>query len=155
MGLRWWQGGVLGGLAGAAVFGLLMWTMTPEVIEEAIPALYGVDETAVFGGAIHLIHGVVLGISFGAIVSRDAVTDLVEREPTLSGLGPGVRTVAAGVVYGLALWVLLPVIVMPLWLGAVGFAGASTFPNVAIENLLGHAVYGLVLGAVYAAVVDP
>lgn len=148
-----WIGGLLGGVAGATVFGVWMWVVTPDVIERAIPALYGFDETFVFGGAIHLLHGVVLGLPFAAIVGTDSIRGLVEREPALSDLDPGVRAMLGGAGYGLALWVLLPVTVMPLWLETVGFAG-TTFPDLAVESLVGHVIYGVVLGAVYAAITD-
>jgi hypothetical protein len=154
MGMNRWTSGILGGFAGAAAFGIWMWAVTPDVIEAAIPGLYGLDGAIVFGGAIHLVHGVVLGLVFAAVVESDAIGRTVEREPTLSDLSPGVRTILGGLVYGLALWILLPVIVMPVWLEAVGFAEAPAFPNLAIESLVGHLLYGAVLGGVYAAITD-
>jgi len=41
---------------------------------------------------------------------------------------------------------------MPLWLSAVGSPASPPLPNFALPPLLWHAVYGVVLGGVYAAV---
>nr|WP_193570812.1 hypothetical protein [Halorubellus sp. JP-L1] len=43
------------------------------------------------------------------------------------------------------------VLVIPVWLDAVGFANAPALPNVSVQSLVGHVVYGVILGAVYAA----
>lgn len=149
-----WVGGLLGGIVGAAVFGVWMMVVTPNVIEAAIPALYGVNETLILGAALHLIHGVIFGLIFVAIVEIDVIQDLVEREPMLSDLTSNVQAMLAGLVYGLVLWVLLSVIVMPVWLETVGFADGPVFPNLAIESLVGHLGYGLILGVVYGAIAD-
>lgn len=149
-----WVGGLLGGIVGAAVFGVWMMVVTPNVIEAAIPALYGVNETLILGAALHLIHGVIFGLIFAVIVEIDVIQNLVEREPMLSDLTPNVQAMLAGLVYGLVLWVLLSVIVMPVWLETVGFADGPVIPNLAIESLVGHLGYGLILGAVYGAVTD-
>ena len=139
-----WKAGVVGGLAGALVFGGLMAAMTPMVLEMGIPAMYGiVGPAGAAGFAIHMAHGAILGVVFAAVVGVGGL----ER-------APAVRQVSAGVVYGLVLWVLLAVLVMPIWLGAVGFPGAPPLPNIGVESLVGHAVYGAVLGAVYYAVED-
>ncbi|WP_227380496.1 histidine kinase [Haladaptatus halobius] len=149
-------GGVLGGIAGAAAFGVLMWALDPEFLEASIPALYGLEPTTTVGWAIHLLHGVILGVTFAAIVSRDAVarwlTADVETD-ALARTGLAMRLIAAGFVYGLAIWAILPVIVMPTWLGYVGHARAGVIPAIAVESLVGHVIFGTLLGAVYAAVV--
>ncbi|WP_394338818.1 hypothetical protein [Halorussus rarus] len=38
---------------------------------------------------------------------------------------------------------------MPLWLGAVGSPASPPFPNVNVQGLVGHLVYGLVVGAAF------
>lgn len=58
----------------------------------------------------------------------------------------------AGLVYGVVIWVVLAALVMPVWLGAVGFPSPPPFPNFAVPSLLWHLVYGAVLGAVFPAV---
>ena len=139
-----WQAGVAGGLAGGLVFGAMMSVMTPGVLEMGIPAMYGIAGPAgALGWAIHMSHGAVIGLGFAAIADlRPALGDSIG---TSLGAGAG---------YGLLVWLALAVIVMPIWLGAVGFAGAPPLPNVGVESLVGHVVYGAVLGGVYSAMAE-
>ncbi len=51
----------------------------------------------------------------------------------------------------MVLWAVLAVLVMPVWLQAVGFGGAPSVPTVSVPSLVGHVVYGAVTGVVYAA----
>ncbi|RKD93775.1 DUF6789 family protein [Halopiger aswanensis] len=134
-----WQSGAVGGIVGAIVFGALMAAQTPGVLEMAIPSMYGL-EGGLAGMIIHVSHGAVLGVVFAALL-------VAAGRPSL---GAGAAS-AAGLVYGLAVWALLAVVVMPIWLSAVGFPMAPSVPNVAVESLVGHAAYGLVLGVTYAA----
>lgn len=135
-----WQAGLVGGLTGGLVFGAMMSAMMTPVMEMAIPAMYGIEGPAgLVGWVIHMSNSAVLGIVFGILAGR---ADL-ER----SGL-----TVGVGLVYGAALWITLAVVVMPIWLGAVGFPATPPLPNVNPLSLVGHLVYGLVLGIVYASV---
>lgn len=138
-----WQAGVLGGIAGALVMGALVVAMNEPVIAVAIPSMYGLapPPNAAAGLFVHASHGAVLGVVFAAIVGA------------LDLDSPG-QQVGAGVAWGVVTWVLLAALVMPLWLDAVGSPASPPFPNFAVPSLLWHAVYGLVLGGVYAATVD-
>lgn len=139
-----WKAGVAGGLAGALVFGGMMAMMTPGVLEMAIPAMYGISGPAgAIGFAIHMSHGAVLGVVFAALVGAVGLDNESAQKLVASGLG-----------YGLVVWLILPVVVMPIWLGAVGFPPAPDVPNIGMESFIGHAVYGAVLGAVYYALED-
>ena len=138
-----WQAGVAGGLVGGLVFGAMMSMMTPGVLQMGIPAMYGIEGPAgAIGWAIHMSHGAVIGLGFAAITG--VKPDLGDSIGTSVGVGAG---------YGLLVWVALAVIVMPIWLGAVGFPGAPPLPNIGIESLVGHVVYGVVLGGVYSVIV--
>ncbi|EMA70486.1 histidine kinase [Halorubrum distributum] len=139
-----WKAGVAGGLVGGLVFGAMMSAMTPGVLRMAIPAMYGIEGPAgALGWAIHMSHGAVIGLGFAAVAGL---------RPELGGsIGAGLG-VGAG--YGLLVWVALAVVAMPIWLGAVGFPGAPPLPNVGVESLVGHVLYGAVLGGVYAATTD-
>ncbi|MFC7224700.1 histidine kinase [Halalkalicoccus sp. GCM10025322] len=135
-----WQAGLVGGLAGGLVFGAMMSAMMTPVMEMAIPALYGIEGPAGLAGwVIHMSNSAVLGVVFGILAGSAGL----ER----SGLIVGV-----GLVYGAALWIALAAIVMPIWLGAVGFPATPPLPNVNAMSLVGHLAYGLVLGIVYASV---
>lgn len=135
--LQPWQGGVVAGILAGAVMGALMVVQTPPVIEAAIPALWGLSGGAA-GWTVHLSNSAMFGVAFAAVARW------------YPGVVRGVqRTVAAGVVYGIVLWVLGAVLLMPVWLDAVGFASPPPLPNVAVESLVAHVAYGIVLGAVY------
>lgn len=134
-----WKAGVVGGLTGGVVFGAMMVAMMPGVIEAGIPALWGL-EGSIAGWFIHLSNAAIFGVVFAALAGY--------------GLGGRVtygRSIGLGAAYGVVLWVLMAVILMPVWLQAVGFAGAPPLPNINELSLVGHIVYGLVLGAVYPA----
>ncbi|WP_126663756.1 histidine kinase [Haloterrigena salifodinae] len=133
-----WQAGTVGGILGAIVFGVMMAMQTPAVLEAAIPAMYGL-EGGLAGTILHVSHGAVLGVVFAALLVAAG----------RSHLGAG-STLVAGLVYGIAVWAVLAVVIMPIWLSAVGFGMAPAVPNVAVESLVGHAAYGLVLGVTYS-----
>ncbi|MFB6268952.1 MAG: histidine kinase [Halobacterium sp.] len=133
-----WQRGVLAGTAGGVVFAVMLTVQMTPVIEMAIPALYGLSGGAA-GWVVHVSHAAVLGVGFAVLAQAVDVRGAA-------------RSTAAGAGYGVVLWVALAVFVMPVWLQAVGFGGAPGVPNVSAQGLVGHVVYGVVLGAVYAVV---
>lgn len=134
-----WQAGAVGGILGAIAFGAMMTMRSPAVLEAAIPAMYGL-EGGLVGWVLHVSHGAVLGVVFAALLAAAGRPHL--------GVARGA---GLGLVYGLAVWAVLAVVVMPIWLSTVGFPMAPPLPNVDVGSLLGHAVYGFVLGAGYAA----
>ncbi|MDY6818956.1 MAG: histidine kinase [Halobacteriales archaeon] len=137
-----WQAGVLAGLAGSLGMGVVMTAMAPQVMAMAIPALYGL-QGGVVGWSFHMAHGAVIGVAFAALVER---TD-IGKYATATG-----RHLLIGGLYGAVVWVALAVIVMPIWLSGVGFAGAPPLPNVNVGSLLMHLVYGVIVGVFYPVV---
>ncbi|WP_321111871.1 hypothetical protein [Halorussus salinisoli] len=131
---RTWSSAILGGLAGGLVFGVLLQTMG---MMPAIASLYGM-ESVVVGWTAHLFHSVVFALVFAAAVVR---TDYRDAE-----LGP---ITALGAGYGVVLWFVAAAIAMPLWMGALGM-DAPAIPNLDASSLVGHVLYGVVLGAVFA-----
>lgn len=145
-------GGGVGGLAGASLFGLLLWMVTPEVLAESIPGFYGLGESVLLGWALHLIHGMVLGFIFGIIASRGTVFHMISgpvETDFLEGLSANTRFGLLGLVYGIAIWTFLPFIGLSL-LGAVADLGAPGFPGVASEMILGHILFGIIVGLVFS-----
>lgn len=138
-----WQAGVLGGIAGALVMGGLVLAMAPPTLAVAIPSLYGLapPPNPGVGMVVHVSHGAVLGVVFAGIVGAVGVDSVGKR-------------VGLGVAWGVATWVGLAALVMPVWLSVVGSPASPPFPNFAPPSLLWHAVYGVVLGGVYAATAD-
>lgn len=118
------------------MFGLMIQTMMTPVMVKAIPALYG-QSGAAAGWVAHLFHSVVFGLVFVGLVEATPLARYADRLST---------GVALGVGYGVLVWIVAAAVVMPLWLSAVGFPQAPAVPNVNPQSLVGHAVYGLVLG---------
>lgn len=136
----WWAGFV-GGLAGALSFVGLLLAASPETVRHEIPALVLVPgPNLLVGVAIHLAVGAFLGIVYAVFVGLAGL----QREPAQ-------QQVATGLIYGLVTWAVLTAVVAPYWLDAVGYLRAPEIPRVVVESLVGHAVYGSMLGSVYYA----
>ncbi len=131
-----WQAGVAGGLVGSLAFGAMMAMMSPMMLTEMIPGMYGL-EGGLAGWIVHMSHGAVIGVAFAALASAGPL-----REYTGTTGGAAV----AGLVYGIAVWASLAVIVMPIWLGM-----PEMVPNLDTGSLVGHSLYGVILGIVYGA----
>ncbi|WP_247730927.1 hypothetical protein [Halovivax limisalsi] len=146
----WLLGGALGGLLGSALFGVVLWLFEPTFVTNIVPALYGI-EAGPLVWVFHLAHGIVLGIVFGFLVTRAPVIGALSADVDtgfLAATGLHTRFALAGVVYGLAIWAVLPVIGFRLWTDAGG-VGAN-LPAVGFWALLGHMLYGLLLGALFS-----
>ncbi|QLG28472.1 histidine kinase [Halorarum halophilum] len=133
-----WRGGVVAGLAGGAAMGVLLSMMMTPVIEVAIPSMYGLTG-GLAGWVIHMAHAAVLGVGFAALAQA---TDIRSTA----------KSIGVGVAYGVVIWVALAVLLMPLWLSAVGSPANPPFPNLNPMSLVGHVVYGAVVGATFPAV---
>jgi uncharacterized membrane protein YagU involved in acid resistance len=139
-----WVGGVLAGLAGGLLMGIMLSIQMTPVIEVAIPSLYGLSG-GLAGWVIHMSNSAILGVVFAALVSIPAVGRFATNTW---------KTTALGLVYGVVLWIVLAAIVMPIWLSAVGSPAQPPLPNFDPQSLVGHIVYGVVLGAVFPYVRD-
>ncbi|MFA9516189.1 hypothetical protein ACERIT_03055 [Halopenitus sp. H-Gu1] len=142
-----WIAGAVGGFLGSIPFGLLMmYVMPPPLLEIVIPAMYGIESPALIAGwALHQFHGVVLGVVYVALVQAGWFHETARSLRGALGLG---------VAYGILTTVVLAVIVMPLWLGVVGFPNAPPFPNFGIPATmisgLGHIIYAIPVAVLYA-----
>jgi predicted lipid-binding transport protein (Tim44 family) len=121
--------GIVGGLAGGVVFGMLMQMM--DMIP-MVAMLVGSESIAV-GWLVHLGISAALGAGFGLIGSR-----------LLGGWGSGIL---GGVAYGVVMWVLGALIAMPARLDMP----LLTLDSMAWKSLMGHMIYGAILGAVAVA----
>jgi uncharacterized membrane protein YagU involved in acid resistance len=122
--------GVAGGVAGGVVFGMLMQMMG---MLPMVAMLVGSKSPAV-GWIVHLAISGFIGATYALLLGRWATS-------------PG-ASAALGVGYGLVWWVLGPLLIMPARLGMDLFM----FNAMTRQSLMGHLVYGLVLGLVYALV---
>jgi uncharacterized membrane protein YagU involved in acid resistance len=114
----------------------------------ALPMMYGLSgPDLVVGWALHQFHGVALAVMYVAAVQSQPLAGYAR---TLRG------AVALGVVVGAVSTALLSVLLMPLWLGAVGYPFTPPFPDLAMPeklwSVLGHVVYALPATAGYALV---
>jgi len=137
-----WKAGVLAGLVGGAVFGVLLSIRMTPVIEVAIPSMYGFapPPNGTLGWVAHMSHAAVLGLVFAGVVGVVGLDD-----------ASAWTQVAAGLAFGVVLWIVLAALVMPVWLDAVGSPADPPLPNFDTTSLVGHAVYGVAVGAAYAA----
>ena len=122
--------GIVGGLAGGLVFGVMMHTMG---MIPMIAMLVG-SESVVVGWIVHLGIAAFIGVTFALILGRRANK-------------PGVAAVL-GLGYGAVWWVLGPLLIMPARLGMPTFM----FNDMTTKSLVGHLIYGAVLGITYALV---
>ncbi len=118
--------GIVGGLVGGMVFGMMMQMMGAIPM---IAKLVGSDSLVV-GWLVHLAISAALGFGFALVVGT-----------RLRSIGV---SLGLGAAYGMVWWVLGALIAMPLALGMPVFA----FTTTAWLSLMGHMVYGAVLGLV-------
>lgn len=122
--------GVVGGLAGGLLFGVLMQMMG---MISMVAMLVGTEAAAV-GWLVHLAISAFIGATFALIFAPVA-----KRVVSALFLGMG---------YGVVWWVLGGLVLMPARLGMPVFQ----FGAAAWQSLMGHLIYGLLLGLVYALV---
>lgn len=122
--------GIAGGLLGGVAFGLLMQMMgmMPMV------AMLARSESEVVGWIVHLVIASAIGVSYALIFGNWA------RSLT--------SATAIGVGYGAVWWVIGALTAMPAILGMPMFNVDAT----AWQSLMGHVVYGALLGATYSFV---
>lgn len=134
---------IVGGLLGTIAMGAFQHAVgMTGAIAMAMPAMYGVEGPALaVGWGIHLVHGVMLGGTYAILTSIGPIKRHVGDVTTSLGLGVG---------YGIGTTVVLAGVVMPVWLSAVGFPQAPPLPNIGLNSLIAHVIYGVVLALVYA-----
>ncbi|MCU0263197.1 MAG: DUF1440 domain-containing protein [Candidatus Nanopelagicales bacterium] len=121
--------GIVGGLAGGVVFGVMMQMM--DMIP-MVAMLVGSESVAV-GWLVHLGISAIFGAVFGLVGSR-----------LLGSWGAGI---IGGAAYGVVMWVLGALIAMPARLDMP----LLNLNEMAWQSLMGHIVYGVILGAVAVA----
>ncbi len=123
--------GVYGGLAGGVVFGALMAVMG---MLPMIGNMVGVP-AAWIGFVVHLLISATIGGSFAVLLDA-------------SGQRGGV---GSGLAYGLIWWILGPLTLMPFFMGmGLGVNWNVAAMGQAMPSLVGHLIFGGILGATYA-----
>ncbi|MCM2351497.1 MAG: hypothetical protein NDI69_15850 [Bacteriovoracaceae bacterium] len=137
--------GIIGGLIAGVIFGFMMQMMmvpTPEGQEMPMMAMVAQvvrSESLFVGWVYHLFNSAIIGGIFGWTLGKKAHS---------YGSGTG-----WGALYGIAWWVVGGLILMPMFLGMNAFAPLVMEPMraVAMGSLMGHLIYGIILGASYFA----
>ncbi|MGJ9407442.1 hypothetical protein ACHABQ_14105 [Nesterenkonia aurantiaca] len=124
--------GVIGGVVGGLVFGVLMAMMG---MLPMIASMVGSTSGAV-GFGLHLVISILLGLGL-----------TIPLGGALSSYGRGA---IVGLLYGGLWWVLGALLIMPLMMGMPVFVVNAT----ALWSLMGHLVYGLILGLIAVAVLN-
>lgn len=134
--------GVVGGLIAGLVFGMMMQMMSVPTPNGEVPMMSQIaaivgSTSVVVGWIYHLFNSAVIGAIFAWLLGRQVV-----------GYGSGLGWGAA---YGFGWWILGGLILMPILLGMPAFAPLMMPPMrmVAMGSLIGHLIYGLILGSSY------
>ena len=119
--------GIIGGLAGGVIFGIMMAAMG---MMPMIAMLIG-SESVLVGWVIHFLISAFIGATFGVLLGGTS-TNVVR------GLGWGLA-------YGALWWVLGPLLIMPALMGMP----LLMIDGMTLMSLVGHLIYGAILGVVY------
>jgi hypothetical protein len=139
------KNGVFAGLIVGALFGILLQitdVSTPggrRITMMALIAESARSSSMIIGWAYHLFDCAILGAIFGAVLG-----------PRTRTFGEGFRN---GPLYGLAWWALGGIVLMPFLLAMSVFSPQTVapFPGLAMKSLIGHVVFGALLGPVFVA----
>lgn len=133
-------GGMGAGVVGAIAMGVTFMALDGSLLRESIPGLYGLEGSLVAGWALHLVHGALFGLVFAVVMD----------DPSLVRVSDYVwKSTIAGVVFGLVLAIVGMGVIMPMWSQAAGLSLAMDIPFVTAPLLVGHLVFGAVIGAVF------
>lgn len=123
---------VIGGIVAGIVFGIFMQMMGK------MPMLAGMmgSESIVVGWMIHLVISIIFGVAFGIMAANMKKVYLF------------------GVIYGVIIWIVGPLLIMPLMMG-MGTALADALTPGQLMNLATHIMYALILSFVYQKLYHP
>jgi hypothetical protein len=133
--------GIVAGLIAGLVFGIMMQMMMAPAADGAeMPMMSMVakvvrSDSVAVGWVYHLFNSAVIGGIFGWLLGG-------RIQSYVAGLG-------LGVLYGIFWWVVGGLILMPVLLDMPAFAPLAMpmMRGVAMGSLVGHAIFGLILGA--------
>ncbi|MFB6186850.1 MAG: hypothetical protein ABEI06_04320 [Halobacteriaceae archaeon] len=138
------DGGIAGIISGVITGLILYLGINENIISKAVPAMIGLrGQQAVIGWILYLITSVIVGLVYAWIDMR---VNLTEYTRTISS------GIISGAIYGVAVWLIFAVVVIPLWLSTVvEFADSPSFPFISGLALIGYVIFGLIIGGVYGA----
>ena len=126
-------GGSIAGIIGGWVFG--KW-MAQVNFFPLIAGLVG-SNSRMIGESLHFVFAVIIAITFAILFQRE-----------VRGFG---SSMICGAAYGIFWWFLGPLTILPLWLRRP-LDWSNDHASDLFGSLVGHIVYGLIVGILYAAV---
>jgi hypothetical protein len=122
------------------VFGVLIQFRLERMT--AIGAMYTLgDPSLTVGWIAHLFHSALFGAFFGLLADTGRLREAATNVAPAAGLGAA---------YAAGLWAVNIVFVWPLWLNATTFGAEIPLPNLAVMPLIGHVIWGVLLGGLTA-----
>jgi len=126
-------GGSLAGIVGGWAFG--KW-MAQVNFFPLIAGLAG-SNSRMIGESLHFVFAVIIGVSFAFLFQRE-----------VRGFG---SSMVCGAAYGIFWWFLGPLTILPIWLQRQ-LDWSNDHASDLFGSLVGHIVYGLIVGLLYAVV---
>jgi len=126
-------GGTFAGIAGGWVFGKWMEQVN---FYPLIAGLVG-STSRMVGESLHFVFAVIIGISFAFFFQREA-----------RGYG---SSMVCGTAYGIFWWFVGPLTILPIW-SRHPLDWSTGHARELFGSLIGHIVYGVIVGLLYAAV---
>lgn len=120
----------IGGISGGIIFGMMMHMMG---MMPMIAKMIGSESIAV-GWLIHIMISITIGLFFSWWFGSAVTT--------------WARSVGLGMIHGMIWWILGALTIMPLMLG-MGVQYSNAFEKMNMMSLMGHMIYGIILGVVY------
>lgn len=131
-----WVGGAVAGLAAGLAFGLYLQfgvgVLPPR--EEIVG-----PETVAYSWGVHLFHSVAFALVYVGVVSLPRVARFADRPATGALLGAA---------FGVALWTVATGVAVTFW-ALANTVWALPIPDLSVASLVGHVLYGVVLGVLY------
>jgi len=131
--------GIIAGIIAGMVFGMMMQMMSAPDGKPMMAMVAQVvrSESLIVGWLYHLFNSSVIGAIFGWLLGS-----------RVSSYGTGLLW---GALYGIVWWILGALVLMPLFFGMPPFASLMMAPMrpVAMGSLVGHVLYGVILGVGY------
>lgn len=125
---------IIAGIAGAVLAGLVLGVMMQMMgLMTDLSDMVGMESVAV-GWVIHLMMSVLFGLVYGLLLMAASLK-----------LG---ANLGLGAAYGIAIWIMGPLIIMPMMMGDAVLA----FDTDTMMMLMGHVMWGLLTGAIAVAV---
>ncbi|UPW01680.1 hypothetical protein M0R88_06150 [Halorussus gelatinilyticus] len=134
-----WVGGAVAGLVAGVCFGLyLQFVVGVLPPREAVVA----PETLAYSWVVHLFHSLAFALVYVGVVSFPRIARFADRPAT---------GVALGAAFGVALWAVATGVAVAFW-AVANTVLVLPIPDPSVGSLVGHVLYGAVLGTTFAVV---